>query len=294
MLPSCRIEGDVFTIPKFNIEKQDVEDFMERLKGFHNEFKDCFQRSEPRQHFFQYMVGQFSELERKSIEPIALNVEDGNVRGMQRFLSDIYWDEEKMLLKYRSMIKDDMGEENGVLIVDETGFPKKGNDSAGVAKQYCGTLGKVENCQVGVFIAYASMHGYALLDKRLFLPEKWFTKEYKERREKCMVPKRLEFKTKPQLAVEMFQEIHEEGNIPFKYIVSDTLYGNSPEFIEAIESSKGKIYFVSIACDTLCWLKEPVVTDKEYKYRGKKRIKKSSSEGRGKANQSGQTGRKYQ
>lgn len=279
MLPSCRIEGDVFTIPKFNIEKQDVEDFMERLKGFHNEFKDCFQRSEPRQHFFQYMVGQFSELERKSIEPIALNVEDGNVRGMQRFLSDIYWDEEKMLLKYRSMIKDDMGEENGVLIVDEAGFPKKGNDSAGVAKQYCGTLGKVENCQVGVFIAYASMHGYALLDKRLFLPEKWFTREYKERREKCMVPKRLEFKTKPQLAVEMFQEIHEEGNIPFKYVVSDTLYGNSPEFIEAIEFSKGKIYFVSIACDTLCWLKEPVVTDKEYKYGGKKRIKKVVQKG---------------
>ncbi len=90
MLPQNQIEGGIFTIPKFNIEKQDVESFMEKLQGFHNEFKNCFQRSEPREHFFHYMVGQFSELERKSIEPLALNVEGGNVRGMQRFLSDIY------------------------------------------------------------------------------------------------------------------------------------------------------------------------------------------------------------
>ncbi|TAN43894.1 MAG: IS701 family transposase [Candidatus Methanoperedens sp.] len=279
MLPQNQIEEGIFTIPKINIEKQDVESFMEKLKGFHNEFEDCFNRSEPREHFFQYMVGQFSELERKSIEPIALNVEGGKVRGMQRFLSDVYWDEEKMLFKYHGMIKDDMGDENGVLIFDEAGFPKKGKDSVGVAKQYCGNLGKVENCQVGVFSAYACKYGYALLDKRLFLPEKWFTKEAEDRREKCMMPEVLEFKTKPQLAVEMFHGIQKEGVIPFSYVVADTIYGNSPEFIEAIESSKGSIYFVSIACDTLCWLKDPAITEKQYKYRGKKRIKKVVQKG---------------
>lgn len=273
MLPQYQTKGDIFAIPKFKIEKQDVDGFMEKLKGFHNEFRECFQRSEPRQHFFQYMVGQFSELERKSVEPIAINVEGSSVRGMQRFLSDVYWDEEKILSKYRNMVGDDMGDENGVLIFDEAGFPKKGDDSVGVGRQYCGTLGKVDNCQVGVFSAYASRHGYALMDKRLFLPEKWFTEEYEARRKKCKVPNGLEFKTKPQLAVEMFKEIEEESSIPFKYVVADTLYGNSPEFIRAIESSNRAIYFLSISCDTLCWLKEPGITEKEYKYRGKKRVK---------------------
>lgn len=279
MLPQHQIEEGIFPIPKFNIEEGDVENFMETLRGFHEEFKECFQRSEPRQHFFQYMVGQFSELERKSVEPIALKVEGGNVRSMQRFLSDIYWDEEKMLSKYHRMINDDMGDEEGVIIFDESGFHKKGNESVGVAKQYCGSLGKVENCQVGVFSTYASKHGYALLDKRLFVPEKWFTKEYEDKREKCKVPTRLEFQTKPQLAIEMFRKIDEEKIIPFKYVVADTIYGNSPEFIEAIESSKETIYFLAISGNTLCWLTEPTTTEKEYKYRGEDRIKKVVQKG---------------
>jgi len=159
------------------------------------------------------------------------------------------------------------------LIFDETGFVKKGNDSVGVAKQYCSGVGKVENCQVGVFVAYASPHGYALLDKRLFMPEKWFSEDYTDRREKCKIPHELEFKTKPQLAVDMFHEIESQGNLPFKYIVADCIYGNSAEFIQAVESCVGKIYFVSIPADTQCWLKMPITRKKEYKYRGELRSK---------------------
>jgi len=273
MLPNCRTEGDPYSIPKFTIEKADVEDFMNELRGFHHEFRDCFNRSETRDNFFRYMIGQFSELERKSIEPIAINVEDGNVRSMQRAISNAIWDESKMLAKYRSMVNDDMGDENGVLIFDETGFPKKGNDSAGVAKQYCGCVGKVENSQVGVYAAYASLHGYALLDKRLFLPEQWFGEEYAERREKCEIPKAIEFKTKPQLAVDMFQAIQKENLLPFRYVVADSIYGNSPEFIEAIEGCLEKSYFVSIPFDTLCWLKQPITRTKQYKYQGEVRTK---------------------
>jgi SRSO17 transposase len=124
------------------------------------------------------MVGQFSELERKSIEPIALKVLNGKVRSMQRFVSDVLWDEEKIINRYRSILNEDMGDPNRVVIFDETGCVKKGNDSAGVARQYCGSVGKVENCQVGVFAAYASRHGYSLLDNRLFIPEKWFTEPH--------------------------------------------------------------------------------------------------------------------
>jgi hypothetical protein len=97
---------------------------------------------------------------------------------MQRAVSEVFWDETKISQKHRSMINEDMGDPNGVLLFDETGFLKKGSDSVGVAKQYCGSIGKVENCQVGVFAAYASPHGYALVDKRLFIPEQWFTKDY--------------------------------------------------------------------------------------------------------------------
>ena len=178
MLPQRKMEGDVFAVPEFDMKETDVTGFMEELRGFHAQFRDCFRRSELREHFFQYMVGQFSKLERKSVEPIACAVENGNVRQMQRFLSDAVWNEENMLVKYRSMVNSDLGDDNGVLIFDESGFPKKGNESVGVARQYCGTTGKVDNCQVGVFSAYASRYGYALLDKQLFLPEKWFSPEY--------------------------------------------------------------------------------------------------------------------
>ena len=273
MLPACRTEGDLFLIPKFNIEKDDVNGFMNELKGFHEEFKDCFLRSEPRDNFFRYMVGQFSELERKSIEPIALNVEDGHVRSMQRFISDVVWDDKKILDKYHKMVVEDMGDPSGVLIFDESGFATKGNDSIGVSKQYCGNLGKVENCQVGVFAAYATRYGYSLIDKQLFIPERWFGEDYALKRKKCRFPEEIKFKSKPQLAAEILQDLKDKSIIPFKYIVADTIYGNSPEFIEAIENCIDKIYFVSISSDTLCWLQGPVTKIKEYKYKGEIRSK---------------------
>ena len=273
MLPEIRNQEYLFSIPKFTVSKKDVKDFTNELKGFHQVFADCFHRSESRDHLFRYMVGQFSTLERKSIEPIALNVEDGNVRPMQRFISDAEWDDDKILNKYHSLVNEDMGNADGVLIFDETGFIKKGNDSIGVGKQYCGSIGKVENCQVGVFAAYASPYGYALLDKRLFIPQKWFSDDYKQRRKKCKLPENMEFKTKPQLAIEMLNNIVEDKIIPFKYVLGDSIYGSSPQFIEAVESCVGITYFVEASCDTRCWLKRPITREKQYKYKGQVRSK---------------------
>ena len=91
MLPATRCEGDLYAVPKFALDRAEVEGFMDELQGFHAEFRDCFMRSEPRENFLLYMAGQFGALERKSIEPIALQVEDGNVRAMQRFVSDVVW-----------------------------------------------------------------------------------------------------------------------------------------------------------------------------------------------------------
>ena len=188
MVPESRVQDGSFPIPKLLIGKEDISQFIEEFRGFHAQFADCFSREEPRENFFQYMAGQMSQLERKSIEPIAVNVEDAKVRAMQHFVSDVIWDDDRILSRYHDMVLEDLGDADGVLIFDESGFVKKGKDSVGVERQYCGGIGKVENCQVGVFAAYASRHGYCFLENRLFVPEKWFGEEYAKRREKCKLP----------------------------------------------------------------------------------------------------------
>jgi SRSO17 transposase len=274
MLPACRTAGEGFAIPTFEVVPSDVEGFMEELWEFQSAFHDCFARSEPRAHFFDYMVGQFSKLERKSIEPMALEVEGGTIRGMQRFISDVHWDEEQMQWNYHQLVADELGEPDGVLMFDETGFVKKGKDSVGVARQYCGTLGKVENCQVGVFAGYASRHGYALVDKRLFFPEVWFTDAYATRRTKCQVPTALTFQRNPQLAAAMLHALTQEGLLPFKYVVADCLYGNSPDFLDAVDACVGVTTFVAIPAETRCWLQRPQTEDKTYLYKGEVHAKR--------------------
>jgi SRSO17 transposase len=274
MLPACRTVGDIYAIPQFDVASRDVAGFFDELRDFHAAFRECFGRSEPREHFWRYMVGQFSTLTRKSIEPIAVQTAASSVRAMQRWMSDVPWNDAQMLATYHQLVANDMGEPDGVLIVDETGFPKKGQDSVGVARQYCGALGKVENCQVGVFAAYASRQGYALVDKRLFLPEPWFTAAYTPRRIQCAVPGRTTFQTKPQLAAAMVRAIHEAGVLPFRYLVADCLYGNSPDFWAACEACVGTVAFLAIPAETRCWL-QPLATKRHtYRYRGEERTRR--------------------
>ena len=278
MVPESRVQDGSFPIPKLLIGKEDISNFIEEFKGFHAQFADCFSREEPRANFFQYMAGQMSQLERKSIEPIAVNVEDAKVRAMQHFISDVVWDDTRIISRYHDMVAEDLVDAEGVLIFDESGFVKKGNDSIGVARQYCGNVGKVENCQVGVFAAYASRHGYCFLENLLFIPEKWFGEGYAQHRDKCKLPADISFRTKPQLGAEMFEEIVREDVIPFGYVVADTVYGGSPEFIEAVEKVPGVIYLVSLPLDTLCWVQEPTTLEKTYRYGGEEKKKRVLAE----------------
>src|SRR5262250_3327291 len=274
MLPRCRTADEPFVIPPFDVHVSDVEGFMDELQEFQSIFNDCFARSEARAHCLDYMVGQYSPLARKSIEPMALAVEGGSIRSLQRFLSETVWDEEQMRWNYHQLVADALGEPDGVLMFDESGFVKKGNDSAGVARQYCGTLGKVENCQVGVFAGYASRQGYALVDKRLFLPEVWFTEAYAARQARCQVPAEVTFRTKPQLAAAMLHNIMHEGLLPFQYVVADCLYGNSPDFLDAVDACVGGTTFVAIPSETRCWLQRPCTEGKIYTYKGAVRAKR--------------------
>jgi SRSO17 transposase len=268
MLASCRTQGDPYAVPPFDLTPDDVEGFLDELQAFHEAFRLCFVRSEPRQHFFHYMAGQFSALERKSIEPMALHIEGGNIRGMQRFISDDVWKEQQMQRIYHGMVAHDMGTPHGVLIFDESGFVKKGQESVGVARQYCGTVGKVDNCQVGVFAAYASDKGYALVDQRLFLPESWFDADHAEYRAKCRVPESMTFRSKPELASDMLRLIRDEGQLPFRYIAADSVYGNSPAFLDALDACVGCVYMVGISSETRGWLQKPQTQLHTYRYGG--------------------------
>jgi SRSO17 transposase len=268
MLAACRTQQTPDVQPNFDLTGADVEGFVDQLYEFHQAFHSCFVRREPREHFLHYMAGQLSSLERKSIEPLAIPIEGGNIRGMQRLISDDVWKEDEMRQTYHGMVADAMGEPQGMIIFDESGFVKKGQDSVGVARQYCGTIGKVDNCQVGVFAAYASSKGYALVDKRLFLPEAWFDDDHAKRRVKCRVPKEIAFQSKPELAAQMWLAIRAEGVLPFRYIGADSVYGNSPEFLEAMDACVGATYLVGISSEMRCWLQCPVTQEQTYLYRG--------------------------
>ena len=175
MLAACRTTGEGFASPTFDLVPSDVEGFMEALWELPSAFHACFARSEPRAHGCDSMVGQCRTRARQSIEPMALHVEGGAIRGMQRFISAVRWDEEEMRWNSHPLVADALGEPEGILRFDETGLVKKGQASVGGARQYCGTLGTVEHGQVGVFAGSAARHGYALVDKRWCLPEVWWT-----------------------------------------------------------------------------------------------------------------------
>jgi SRSO17 transposase len=115
-----------------------------------------------------------------------------------------------------------------------------------------------------VFAGYASRQGYALVDKRLFLPEAWWTDAYAARRVRCQVPAELTFQSKPQLAAAMLQAIAHERLLPFKYVVADCLYGNSPAFLAAVDACVGGTTFVAIPSETRCWRQRPCIEDKTY------------------------------
>ena len=278
MLPDSRQTEYLYPVPQFDLGQKDVEDFDRELKGFYEHFADCFERSESRDHFYNFMAGQFSKIERKSIEPIAIAIEGGNVRSMQRFVSIAPWDDIKIMTKYRNLVNEDLAHPDGALIFDESGFVKKGDESIGVAKQYCGCLGKVENCQVGVFAAYTSPYGYALIDKQLYLPEKWFSTDYEQRRRKCNLPENTVFKTKPEIAAEMINQIAKEKILPFKYVLADSVYADNPRFVEAVEALVGVTYLLQVPKNTLCWLKHPGTITKQYQYGGQALTKKVLSD----------------
>ena len=238
---------------------EDIEVSAEELLAFHDLFQDCFTRREQREWSLLYLCGQLSNLARKTIEPIVLALLGANsnaVRATQRFITDDTWNQPRMREHQHTVIAAELGETEGVVIVDGSGFPKQGSHSVGVAAQYCGHLGKVATCQEGVFLVYVSSQGYAFLDERLYLPGCWFTKAYRERWKACRIPEDVRFQTEPQLARAMIQELIARAVIPFRWVTADASYGKNLDFLEEI-ARLGKWAFIVIPSDTRVWLRTP-------------------------------------
>jgi SRSO17 transposase len=170
-----------------------------------------------------YLEGLLSVVECKNGWQLAEAIGDARPWRTQRVLSQAQWDQDAARDLCRDYVLEHLGDENGVLVVDETGFLKKGSKSAGVARQYSGTAGRIENCQIGVFLGYASRHGHALIDRELYLPKEWA--DTVERRAAAAVPDAVAFATKPALTQRMIARALDTG-VPYTWVLGDEIYGS--------------------------------------------------------------------
>jgi SRSO17 transposase len=198
-----------------------------RLWQVHQRLAPHFARPEVRQHAFLYLQAILSDIPRKNGWQIAEHARQARPYGMQRLLSRAVWDEAGVRDDLRALVYQTLsppgsaGDEPPfpILVLDESGFPKRGRHSAGVGPQYCGATGQVENCQVGVFLSYVTALGHALIDRDLYVPEDWCADL--PRRRAAHIPDTLTFATKPELAQRMVQRVQAAG-LPFRWVVADT------------------------------------------------------------------------
>ena len=249
--------------------EDDIKTMAQELIEFHQQFYDCFGRIEHQRLGLAYMSGLMSNAKAKSAEPIALEFLDkSSVRSMQMFMKNYRWDHQAMQSVHQAMLAQMIGSSEGMITVDPSEFVKKGKESVGVGRQYCGQLGKVENCQSGVFVGYSSDKGYGLLSCRLYMPESWFTKEQEKRRKANLVPEDLAFETKQQIGLELIENVIASGLFPAKWIGADAAFGSDIDFLNALP--KDLYYFAGICSDTLVFTQKPKVGLPPYKGRGRR------------------------
>jgi SRSO17 transposase len=209
----------------------------------HRRIGHRFCRSEARERAKRYLLGLLGRIERKNGWQLAEAIGEHDPQGVQRLLNCARWDANEVRDDLREYVVEHLGdEESGVLIVDETGFLKKGEKSVGVARQYTGTAGDTVNCQVGVFLAYASEKGAAFLDRALYLPRAWTGDHV--RRAEAAVPEELVFRNKIELAEEMLERVF-EADVPARWVVADSFYGRSHAFRVWLEE-RGRPYAVMV------------------------------------------------
>jgi SRSO17 transposase len=204
---------------------QEVQAWAAGLEALHARIAGRFARAEPRRRALAYLRGLLGNVDRKNGWQLAEHAGERTPDGMQRLLSTADWDPDQVRDDLRAYVVEHLGDPGAVLVVDETGFLKKGTTSVGVQRQYSGTAGKVDNCQLAVFLAYASRKGRTMIDRELYLPESWT--DDPERCRAARVPEQVGFQTKPQLAQLMVERALDDG-VPAAWVTADEVYGGSP------------------------------------------------------------------
>jgi SRSO17 transposase len=264
---------EISEAPPLDLKSAEVEALADELMAYHAEFAELYYRVEQAHWGHMYMQGLMAPLEKsKTVQPMAMALAGGNIQAMQQFVGQGRWKDEKLLRKHWYLVDETLGEADGVWIVDGSGFPKKGEYSVGVARQWCGQLGKIENCQEGVFAAYASRKGYTLLDRRLYLPESWFDKGYRERWEKCGIPEDTTFKTESELALDLLKSVIAAGSLRFRWVTCDESYGKVPVFLDSVAGLE-RWYFAEVPHSTRVWAARPKTAVPEWKGRGRRPTK---------------------
>jgi SRSO17 transposase len=213
LLDECEVPPEVF------------QGGLERLTDFARPFAECLGRREQRDHARTYLAGLVSDLKHKTAESIAYR--HGQERhGLQHFVGSSTWEHGPLLRELAGQVSREIGTPDGVIVFDPSGFAKKGGASAGVQRQWLGRLGKVDNGQVGIFMAYASSHEHALVDVRLYLPKAWA--KDRARRKRCGIPKAVRYRTRHELALEMLKETG--PLLPHGWVTGDDEMGRSSRF----------------------------------------------------------------
>lgn len=233
MLEECEVSPRMF------------EGVTDRLSEFVEPFAQLLGQPVQRQRAAEYLSGLVSDLERKNVESIAYRL-DQDRRYLQHFIGIAPWDHRPLFLELARQVGKELGEDDGVIVFDPSAFPKQGQQSVGVSRQWCGRLGKVENCQVAVYMAYVSRKDQALVNTRLYLPKEW-AKDLK-RRNVAGVPKGVKFQTRHELALEMLKE---QGHLlPHAWIAGDDEMGKVPWFRRVLNDEK-EIYLLAVPSNTL-------------------------------------------
>ena len=228
-----------------NVSAEAVRGCRGRLTRFVQRYLPWFYRKEQRHNATLVIRGLLSDLERKTCEPIAYR-EGVQRKPIQFFVGAGKWDDEAVMAELRRHVVETLADPAGVLVLDPSAFPKKGTESVGVKRQWCGRLGKMENCQVGVYLAYASADGHGPLDRRLFLPEDWA--DDPKRRAKCHVPDEIAFRKKWQIGQQMLER-HADA-IPHGWVAGDDDFGRSAHFRAWLRERQER-YVLDVPCDTL-------------------------------------------
>jgi len=228
-----------------DVSPADVRGCRDRLHAFLARYLPCFYRAEQRQLAEVVVQGKLSNLQRKTSEPIAY-LANRPRKPVQHFVGAGAWDDEAVQTQLRRHVADAWGDDDAVLVLDPSGFPKKGDSSCGVQRQWCGRLGKVDNCQVGVFLAYVTAKGVALVDRQLYLPREWARS--RKRRRATHVPKGIRFRESWRIGLDLIERT--QADLPLGWITGDDEFGRVTAFRSQLRHRQLR-YVLDVPCDTL-------------------------------------------